>query len=558
MPGTFIRYPSSAASAIPTYATFAALPGSADDGSAAITLDTDSLYIYNAGTLTWRLVASPDMVLSVGTFDSETASADGAVIDGGAIIFQSASETEPGMVNTGVQTFAGNKTFSGTIEASNLSGVNTGDVGLGAVGSSPNANGASLSGQTLTLQPADATNPGVLSAGAQTIGGDKTFSGAISASNLSGTNTGDQTITLTGDVTGSGTGSFAATIAANAVSNAKMAQMAAATIKGNDGGGAADPQDLSVAEVHAMLGTQANPLTTLGDIIYGGASGVQTRLAGDTSDTRKFLRGLSVAGTATAPVWDTLVAGDIPSLAASKITSGALATARGGTNLDTSGSTGVPSISSGTWSVAAALASSLGGVPTGAVIPFAGTSEPTGWLLCYGQAVSRATYSALYTALGDAYGAGNGTTTFNLPDLRGRTAVGKDDMGGAAAGRMTSGGSGVDGATLGASGGTQTHALTSGELATHTHTASVTDAGHTHGFLMDAGNDGNALFSDSNYLARRDSAGANYARAASANTNSVVNASATTGVTVANSNTGSGTAHQNTQPSQIFNYIIKT
>lgn len=94
-----------------------------------------------------------------------------------------------------------------------LSGTNTGNVSLAAVGASPNANAASLSGQVLNLQPADGTNPGVLTAGVQTIGGAKTFTGAISASNLSGTNTGDQTITLTGDVTGSGTGSFATTLA---------------------------------------------------------------------------------------------------------------------------------------------------------------------------------------------------------------------------------------------------------------------------------------------------------------------------------------------------------
>ena len=57
-----------------------------------------------------------------------------------------------------------------------------------------------------------------------------------------------------------------------------------------------------------------NPMTTLGDVTYGGASGVVTRLAGDTSNTRKFLRELSVAGVAAAPVWDTILAADIPTL----------------------------------------------------------------------------------------------------------------------------------------------------------------------------------------------------------------------------------------------------
>lgn len=79
-----------------------------------------------------------------------------------------------------------------------------------------------------------------------------------------------------------------------------------------------------------------NPMTTLGDVIYGGASGSVTRLAGDTSNTRKFLRTVSSGGVAAAPAWDTLVAGDIPSgLSAALITSGTFAEARGGTNQST-------------------------------------------------------------------------------------------------------------------------------------------------------------------------------------------------------------------------------
>lgn len=70
-------------------------------------------------------------------------------------------------------------TFTGTLSASNLSGTNTGDVTLGAVGATPNSNGGSLSGQALTLQPANGANPGVLTAGTQTIGGSKTFSGNV-------------------------------------------------------------------------------------------------------------------------------------------------------------------------------------------------------------------------------------------------------------------------------------------------------------------------------------------------------------------------------------------
>ena len=78
--------------------------------------------------------------------------------------------------------------------------------------------------------------------------------GNIAALNLvSGTNTGDQTITLTGDVTGSGTGSFAATIATNVVSNTKLAQVATATIKGRITGGSGDVEDLTAAQVRTVI-----------------------------------------------------------------------------------------------------------------------------------------------------------------------------------------------------------------------------------------------------------------------------------------------------------------
>jgi microcystin-dependent protein len=76
-------------------------------------------------------------------------------------------------------------------------------------------------------------------------------------------------------------------------------------------------------------------------------------------------------------------------------------------------------------------------VPVGSLLPYAGSSSPSSsWLLCYGQEVSRSTYSSLYAVIGDLYGAGNGTTTFNLPDLRGRIPVGNDAMGGSAANRI--------------------------------------------------------------------------------------------------------------------------
>jgi microcystin-dependent protein len=95
-------------------------------------------------------------------------------------------------------------------------------------------------------------------------------------------------------------------------------------------------------------------------------------------------------------------------------------------------------------------------VPTGVVVPYAGTSAPAGYLLCFGQAISRTTFAALFAVCSTTYGAGDGSTTFNVPDLRGIVVAGKDDMGGSAAGRLTATTMSPNATTLGAVGGSQT------------------------------------------------------------------------------------------------------
>jgi microcystin-dependent protein len=95
------------------------------------------------------------------------------------------------------------------------------------------------------------------------------------------------------------------------------------------------------------------------------------------------------------------------------------------------------------------------GLPVGSIQAFAGANAPTGWLLCDGSEVGRASYPDLFNTIGTTYGAGNTTTTFNLPDLRGRVPAGKDNMGGTAAGRLTSAVSGIAGTALGTAGGSQ-------------------------------------------------------------------------------------------------------
>ena len=90
----------------------------------------------------------------------------------------------------------------------------------------------------------------------------------------------------------------------------------------------------------------------------------------------------------------------------------------------TDGSSGQALTTNGSGTLAFAT---IGGVPTGAVFYFAANTAPTGFLKADGTAVSRTTYAALFAVTGTTYGAGNGSTTFNLPDLRGEFIRGWDD-----------------------------------------------------------------------------------------------------------------------------------
>ena len=98
----------------------------------------------------------------------------------------------------------------------------------------------------------------------------------------------------------------------------------------------------------------------------------------------------------------------------------------------------------------------------GEIKPFAGSTIPTGWLLCDGSAVSRTIYSELFTVIGTTYGTGDGSTTFNLPDLRNRFMVGAGDE-----------------YELNDKGGEKAHALTVDELAHHRHDIALYNSGYS-------------------------------------------------------------------------------
>lgn len=174
-------------------------------------------------------------------------------------------------------------------------------------------------------------------------------------------------------------------------------------------------------------------------------------------------------------------------------------------------------------------------VPPGALMPFGGQEAPDGWLLCHGQSLEVATYQVLWGAIGYRYG-GSGAN-FNLPDLRGRVPAGQDNMGGTSANRLTSGQQGSPAwsnggpGDLGATCGLDKHKLSINEMPRHNHNV-------------------NENVGNSSIL------GGHFGIPGATSSQSAINGSSAGPVYVTMS--GSDYAHNNTQPSIILTYIIKS
>jgi microcystin-dependent protein len=179
-------------------------------------------------------------------------------------------------------------------------------------------------------------------------------------------------------------------------------------------------------------------------------------------------------------------------------------------------------------------------VPAGAIMDYAGATAPDGWLLCYGQSLSRATYADLFTAISTTYGDGDDPgNTFAAPDIRGRVVAGQDDMGGSSANRITVA---LNGDTLGDAGGEETHALSLDEVAAHDHGGTIYNDSHTHPYT------------------RYDSLGTVQSGANVPNVWISTSTQETDGepIQVTVPSAGGGDPHNNVQPTIILNYIIKT
>jgi len=150
----------------------------------------------------------------------------------------------------------------------------------------------------------------------------------------------------------------------------------------------------------------------------------------------------------------------------------------------------------------------------GLIAPFATSTVPTDWLECNGAAVSRTTYAVLFASIGTSFGVGDGSTTFNLPDLQGRAPIGSGT------------GASLTARTVGQQLGTETHTLTVNEMPAHTHDFRTYNANFDHQGSATEGStkdDGDGSFIDASAV----------------------------------QSAGGGQAHNNMQPSLVVKYYIR-
>lgn len=181
----------------------------------------------------------------------------------------------------------------------------------------------------------------------------------------------------------------------------------------------------------------------------------------------------------------------------------------------------------------------------GMIVLYPSNTPPTGWLICDGSAISRTTFAALFGIISTSFGAGDGSTTFNIPNLKGRIPVGRDT-------------GQTEFNVLGETGGEKAHTLTSTEMPSHTHTQNA----HTHA------QDAHAHTQTGKYTASgahtHQGVGGGAAEAPNPTTGAASGMGNTTNAVAGNQNTtatnqstGSDGAHNNLQPYIVLNYIIR-
>lgn len=249
------------------YANATLFPLSAQDGELAVAADTNTIYIYDSSVPGWQPVANPGAAIAINALVGEvTANGPGVV----AATISAGAVTNTKLAAVANNTVKGNKSGAPASPS---------DLALSSVTEAVSSVLTISNGSKTVVSAADLTIEVKQSSALQ--------SGYLSSTDWSTFNSkqpaGNYITDLTGEVTATGPGSVAATIAANAVTNAKLAKMAANTIKGNNTAGLSDPLDLTTAQTTAMLNVM------VGDSGAGGTKGLVPAPA--VGDAQKVLSG---------------------------------------------------------------------------------------------------------------------------------------------------------------------------------------------------------------------------------------------------------------------------
>ena len=461
------------------------------------------------------------------------------------------------------------------VQSAGATTVSVGTTTTGAAGTSASVNNSGSS----TAAILDFTIPQGAKGdtGATGAKGDKGDTGATGATGATGSAGAAATVAVGTTTTGS-----AGTSASVSNSGTSSAATLNFTIPRGDTGAKGDKGDTGSTGATGATGSAAT--VAVGTTTTGSAGTSASVTNSGTSSAATF--------DFTIPRGDTGATGSTGPAGADgrTILSGSGAPSAGTGNngdfyIDTASSTLYGPKTSGAWGSGTSLVGPSVSSPTGAMLQYAGSSAPSGYLLCDGGSYSTTTYAALYAVIGYTYGGSGGT--FNLPDLRGRVPMGAGT------------GTGLTARTLAGTGGTETHTLSTAELPAHNHglTNTLSVASHTHGatgltFTGTAGTTGDESAHthgpgtyETNFqsvtnttvtgAAGRLTTGTGVTRAVSGTSgagsahnhsftpNGSIGGSTASGTasltgSLSVNNSGSGDAHNNLQPYLVLNYIIKT